>query len=232
MREVERLGELNLEKMTDEAYENEIFLVESCLGLPNNFMKLSFEEQSMLMLYTDGEIVEPFSGKKTKGNILASYLMIYPNKKVLERIFITKKVITGIDGSGNEIFEERKEIDSNMFSQYLQIKASAGALWKKNNLKDLVKVVRELIEYGGLKDEDILERTILDDAMSGDRSNFTARMRSIAVKIKGMEKSNQLQQVNVYVEGGGKQLNKIIAESSGNNNYDLGIIECEIDDNE
>jgi hypothetical protein len=49
------------------------------------------------------------------------------------------------------------------------------------------------------------------------------RNRSLAVKIKGMEKSNALQQINVYVEGGGRQLNRTIIESSGNDNYELGI---------
>ena len=38
-----------------------------------------------------------------------------------------------------------------------------------------------------------------------------------------MEKSNALQQINVYVAGGGKELNKTIIESTGNDNYDLAI---------
>lgn len=116
-----------------------------------------------------------------------------------------------------------------MHPQYLRIKANASAMWRKNNLKDLVTIVREMVEYGGFKDEDLIERAIVDDAMSEDKSNYTARMRQMAIKIKGMEKNNQLQQINVYMESGGKELNKRLAESSGNNNYDLGIIEGEID---
>jgi hypothetical protein len=101
----------------------------------------------------------------------------------------------------------------------------ASGTWKKYNLKELVKSMREIISNDGFKDEELLERGIVDDALAKDKTNYTARMRALAIKVKGMEKTNALQQINVYVEGGGKQLNKTIIESSGNDNYDLGIEE-------
>lgn len=207
----------------DEAYENEASLIEAELGLPPAFMGLGTQEQQMILLYLDDDIVETSSQKKTKGNVFASFLMTYPNKTLLSKIFVDVEIPNGTNADGSVAYKYIKQVDDEYMPQYLRLKAMSSAVWKNNNLKELIKSMREIIENGGFKDEEMIERVIVDDALSNDKSNYTARMRSLAVKIKGMEKTNALQQVNVYVKGGGRELNRTIIESSGNDNYDLGL---------
>lgn len=207
-----------------ESLENEMFLVESEMGLPKAYMLLEDCAKQVLMGYLESDLEEPYSGLKTKGNIFASYLMAYPNKKVLKSLFVETLVETGAyDKDGDPIQKVVKKVNPERFEVYTRLKQQSGAYWRKNNLKDLVRPMRDIIQQGGFKDEDILERAIIDDALSEDKSQFTARMRSLAVKVKGMEKTNSIQQINVYVEGGGKQLNNTIIEASGNDAYDLGL---------
>jgi hypothetical protein len=139
----------------------------------------------------------------------------------------TVEIAIGTDMNGNALTKDIQVLDDEQMPLYLKLKAMASGTWKKYNLKELVKSMREIISNDGFKDEELLERGIVDDALAKDKTNYTARMRALAIKVKGMEKTNALQQINVYVEGGGKQLNKTIIESSGNDNYDLAIEDSE-----
>ena len=207
-----------------ESYENEMFLVESEMGLPKTYLLLEDCAKQVLMGYLEAGLEEPYSGLATKGNIFASYLLSYPNKKVVKEMFMEVLVDTGqFDKEGNSIQKVIKKVNPEKFAVYTRLKQQSGAFWRRNNLKDLVKPMRDIIQQGGFKDEEVLERAIIDDALSEDKSQFTARMRSLAVKVKGMEKTNTLQQINVYVDGGGKQLNDTIIEASGNDAYSLGL---------
>ena len=105
---------------------------------------------------------------------------------------------------------------------YLKLKAQASSVMKKYLPKELIRTLREIVTNSGMKDEELLANAILDDALSNDKSSYTARMRALAVKVTGLEKQTSLSQINVYVDGGGSKLNETIIESSGNDNYDLG----------
>ena len=215
-----------LDKVKDgslELYENEFALMEQAIDLPPAFMRLEEQQQQMILLYLEPEYLETYSGKYTKDDVFASFLATYKNKDLLNKIFATDEVVVGTDSEGNKLTREIKVINQDYMPQYLRLKAYAKSLWKSNNLKEMVKTMREIMSNDGFKDEELLERSIIDDALAKDKSAYTMRNRSLAVKIKGMEKSNALQQINVYVEGGGRQLNRTIIESSGNDNYELGI---------
>jgi hypothetical protein len=204
-------------------FENEVYLMEQEMGLPVAYMGLEDVAQKMLMYYIEPNVLEPNSREETQGNILASFMMAYPNKKIFEDLFITERQESGVDGSGNSVFEWVTYKNPEKANTLLRIRQMAGAYFRKNRLKELVKPMKDIMLQGGFKDEEILEQEIMNDALAKDKSNYTARMRSLAVKVKGMEKKNSLQQINVYVEGGGKELNRTIIEASGNDSYDLGI---------
>jgi len=229
-REVEKLQNVNTQTYIDsmrensvELFENEYALLGEDIGLPPAFMQLDMNLQQMLLLYIDDEYIEPNSMKPTKDSAFISFLATYPNQEVVKKIFKMIEVAVGTDQNGEAIVKELKVINDEEMPLYLKLKAMASGTWKRYNLKELVKSMREIVSNDGFKDEELIERQIVDDALSKDKSNYTARMRALAVKVKGMEKTNALQQINVYVEGGGKQLNKTIIESSGNDNYELGI---------
>ncbi len=232
VRDVESLKNVNtatymdsIKKNDIDLFENEYALLGDSIGLPPAFMQLEIQLQQMLLLYLDNDYIEPNSMKPTKDSAFISFLATYPNQNVVKKIYKTVEVAIGTDMDGNAITKDIKVLDDEEMPLYLKLKAMASGMWKKYNLKELVKSMREIITNDGFKDEELLERGIVDDALAKDKTNYTARMRALAIKVKGMEKTNALQQINVYVEGGGKQLNKTIIESSGNDNYDLGIEE-------
>ena len=215
-----------------ELYENEFSLMQEAIDLPPAFMRLDEQQQQMILLYLEPDFIEPYSLKSTKDDVFASFLVTYKNKNVLKKIFIKTEVNAGVDPNGNTLTREVTTINPDNMAEYLKLKAYAKSIWKRNNLKELIKTMREIMTNDGFKDEEMLERTIIDDALAKDKTSYTMRNRALAVKIKGMEKSNALQQINVYVEGGGKQLNKTIIESSGNDNYGLGYGESDGDRDE
>ncbi len=209
----------------NEGYENEAWVMEREMGLPESYMRLGEVEQRMLMLYME-DVREPMTGESTYGKVFTSWL--YANRteggiRIPTDLFI-KEIDTVIDSKTGELVEVEKTVPNpDKMNLYLRLKARAFATWRQNNMHELVKPMREIFKNAGLKDEQLLEQAIVDDALSADKSNYTARMRSLAVKVKGMEKNNTLQMVNVYVEGGGDKLNRTIIEETGNDTYDLGL---------
>jgi len=209
----------------DEGYENEAWVVEREMGFPESYMRLGEVEQRMMMMYME-DVREPMTGESTYGKVFTSWL--YANRqeggiRIPTDLFI-KVMDTAVDSKTGELVEVEKTVPNpDRMNLYLRLKARAFATWRQNNMHELVKPMREIFKNAGMKDEQILEQAIVDDALADDKSNYTARMRSLAVKVKGMEKNNALQMVNVYVEGGGNKLNRTIIEETGNDTYDLGL---------
>ena len=202
-------------------YENEYHLIEKTLNLPQKYMELSEIEQKMVLLFIDKDFIEPNSGKKTENNAFISFLASYHNQTIIKKIYKDESRTIGFDKQGNELTEEYKIIDSDELPLYTKLKTHATMLWKTNNLKEISKTMREIMTNDGFKDDELLEQKILSDAMSDSRDSFTIQNRRIAVDIKGMKKPQGLQQINVFLRGGGKEANKEIVESTKNVVYDL-----------
>ena len=94
-------------------------------------------------------------------------------------------------------------------------------VWKTNNLKEISKTMREIMTNDGFRDNELLEQKIVSDAMSDNRDSFTIQNRRLAIDIKGMKKPQGLQQINVFLNGGGKEANKEIVEVTKNEVYTL-----------
>lgn len=212
-----------------EMYENEYELIKDSLGLPVQFMQLGELEQQMVMLYIDPDYVEPHSGKKTKNNIFISFLASYQDENVVASLFKYDYVHAGFDKEGNELKKAIKVPNPHHYHKYLRLKALSTNVWHSSNLKEIAKSMRELVENGGYRDEEVLERKILDDAMSDERDSFTMQNRKIASEIKGMKKPTALMNINLFNKGG-KEMTEIIVAESGNEAYDIIPKEVVVDD--
>lgn len=204
-----------------EKYENEYHLVEQSLSLPQKFMELGELEQRMVLLYIDKDYIEPNSNEHTKNNSFISFLASYENQAVVKKIYKFAERTVGYDKEGQPIKEMYKAINDKEMTLYLQLKSHATSVWKNANLKEICKSMKEIVANSGYRDEELLEQVILSDALETDKSAYTMANRRLAVDIKGLKKPMGLQQINVYLDGGGKKANEIISEVTGNKNYQL-----------
>jgi len=202
-------------------YENEYHLIEQTLNLPEKYMELSELEQKMVLLFVDKDFVEPNSGKKTENNAFISFLASYHNKSVIKKLFKIQEKHVGFDKDGGKLYEDEIIVDPEELPLYTKLKIHATMLWKKNNLKEISKSMREIMTNDGYRDDELLEQKIVSDAMSDTRDSFTMQNRRLAVDIKGMKKPQGLQQINVYLKGGGKEANRDIVAVTKNEAYDL-----------
>lgn len=202
-------------------YENEYHLIEQTLNLPKKFMELSEIEKSMVLLFVDKDYIEPHSGKHTENSSFISFLASYHNQDVVKRLYIEKEKTIGYDKQGNKIVETYKIIDPKELALYQKLKKHAIALWTTNNLREISKSMREIVTNNGFRDNELLEQKIVSDAMSDKRDSFTMQNRRVAVEIKGMKKPQGLQQINVFLDGGGKQASKEIAKTTKNKAFDI-----------
>ena len=202
-------------------YENEYHLIEKSLNLPQKYMELSEIEQKMVLLFIDKDFIEPCSGKKTENNAFISFLASYHNKSVVKKIFRIDSRIIGYTKDGTDLLEYYTVVVPEELPLYTKLKTHATMLWKANNLKEISKTMREIMTNDGFRDNELLEQKIVSDAMSDSRDSFTIQNRRLAIDIKGMKKPQGLQQINVFLHGGGKEANKEIVDSTKNVVYDL-----------
>lgn len=204
-----------------ELYENEYYLIEQTLNLPQKYMELSELEQKMVLLFIDKDFVEPNSGKKTENNAFISFLASYHNKEVVKKIFRVDSRIVGYTKDGTDLLEYYTVVVPEELPLYAKLKTHATMIWKENNLKEISKTMREIMTNDGFRDDELLEQKIISDAMSDSRDSFTMQNRRLASDIKGMKKPQGLHQINVYLKGGGKEANKEIVNATNNLVYDL-----------
>lgn len=204
-----------------ERYENEYHLMEQSLNLPAKFIELGKLEQQMVLLFVDKDFIEPISGKHTENNAFISFLASYENKEVIKKIYIEDYKIVGYDKDGEPIEEKFIKLNPEHLDLYMKLKKHSAMIWKKYNLKEISKSMREIIANDGFRDTEILEQTVIADALSKERDSFTMQNRRLAIDIKGLKKPKGLQSINVFLKGGGQESTKIVAETSGNNAYDI-----------
>ena len=228
IREVEPLSDYNEQKHLEavkkgeiELYENEYHLIEQALSLPQKFMELGELEQRMVLLFIDKEFIEPHSQKKTENDAFISFLAAYDKKEVVKSIYMLESKIIGYDKDGNEMLEYFTIINPEKLPLYMKLKSHATMVWKNSNLKEISKTMREIMTNSGYRDEELLEQRIMSDALSNDKDNFTMQNRKAAIDIKGLRKPTSMQQINVFLEGGGKKANDVIIETTKNEVYSL-----------
>lgn len=202
-------------------YENEYELVKGSLGLPPAFMKLDEFEQQIVMFYNDADYIEPNSKKHTKNNSFVSFLSCYKDQELVSKLYKEVSIEDGYDREGKTLWKKVIQPNPEYRVQRYRLKTLSTAIWESANLKEISDRMRTIIENDGFKDDELLSRIILDDALSSERDSFTLQSRKMAMDIKGMKKPSSLQNINVYLSGGGDKANRVIVEESGNQAFEL-----------
>lgn len=235
-RQVEPLATYDEEKYLEvvkngekDKYENEHHLIEQSLALPQKFMELGELQQRMVLLFVDKDVVCKYTGRKTLNNVYESYIMSLQDKSVLNKVYKPKQIQVAQDEDYMPVYSDSKEeyeINPDSTALLLQLKAKAATVWRDSNLREISKSMREIVVNGGFRDEELLEKVIIDDALesyTGDKEkdSYTMKNRRLAIDVKGMKRPSKLQQINVYYDGGGKQASKAVVDVTENQAYNL-----------
>lgn len=219
-RELIDLKEISVEDLTEilrnkeiELYENEIELLDlKSYGL--NLNELGEKETNYVFNFLDNEMSNPFNDKKTKNDLLNSFVMTFDNhEEISNLIWELRPFITGYDRDGNEIAEMRTYIKD--FVLYRKWKSRSIKFWNDKNLDGYIDNFRDLIE-GNLNRNDIIRDAIFNDSIRDDVSEtFKMQNRRLFVDTSGMKNVRETSGINVFVSGGGREMASSIEEITG-----------------
>jgi hypothetical protein len=232
---------------TIDQIENELAILGGINAIiPNNLLgKLTEDEFILLVLFTSNEIYCEFTNKKTYGDILSSYIMTFydqdtPKGKSVkflvdksferERVFLRTEKEEGMNDLGEfsktkEVYNERYKIKSMQY--YLKLKAEAIAFWNNKSLQNNVKTVKELIN-GNISEIERFNDMVFEKAMTSTDESIQARFASIYSKNKGLDKTKNVNIINMYENYGGKERVGVIAQVTGQRNLQLdAVLEAE-----
>lgn len=226
--ELPEIEKTDIEKYLQDARRYSNAIIEDYKGLPDKISSLDEISARQLLFFTQDK-VNPWTGKRTLGNVVESYMMSgaytdeYLNKhfKKEERkklVKVEKGNFGDIDGE-KEFYETVTEYKIN-HKIYQKIELEAFRNWNSKELSVYVLEVQKLA-LGNMSPEDLIKFYVNMGIVQSDNSKERLAWIKEGMKIYNMEKSAQMQQINVYVNGGGRELNKTIVESSGNDNYNL-----------
>lgn len=219
-RELVDLREIDIEDLTLilrnkelELYENEIELLDlKPYGL--NLNEIGEVETNFVFHFLDKEMTNPFNNKKTKNDLLNSFIMTFDNHdEISNLIWEVRPYLTGYDKDGNELFEPRTYIkDYVLFRRW---KSRAIKYWNDKGLDRYIDNFRDLIE-GNLDRKEILKDAIFNDAISDEVSeNIKIQNRRLMVDILGLKNTRDTSGVNIFVSGGGREMAKSIEKMTG-----------------
>lgn len=198
-------------------YENSILE-----NVPSGLAEKGILAVRLFHYFLDSETINEYTGKPTMLDLEESYIMsgVYPEEH-LKKIY--------------EVYQEEVEVrrkDGSMVTEYqtkyrvlnrsadMALRSEARKFWYKNNL-DQFFLEAQQYKRGNIPFVDQLRFAIETDALKpGDTAN-----RKMAMDIHGMKNKFGQVNINVYTQGNGEKLAKTIIESSGNDNFALGIPE-------
>lgn len=205
-------------------------LIEQPEGLPLGVLDLDETSLRQMMNYIDKGVCN-WTGKSTYLDKVVSFINsgAYSDsylEKVFGHKYITKtrnvKRGSNVDKGSYEETDENEEIRYYIKNknEYAKIEIDALQNWERKKLGVFFEEYLTF-KYGKLTKE-LVEQTILSGIVESQDENMKLRWVKEAKDILGMSKgSNNLTQVNVYNDGGGKGLGKKITEVSGNDNFNI-----------
>lgn len=206
-------------------------IVESTQGLPESVKNLDEISLRQMSNYTQEKICE-YTGLSTLSNKVVSFINsgAYTDKylnRVFGSRFVTKvkKSKNGIEkGMDTDIEEEEKEIKYFIRDQreYAKIEIDALQNWTSKGLDTFYEEYMQFM-YGKLT-KGFVDRSLMAGYVGAKNENTKLKYLKLIMDSLGMGKNtNTAVQVNVYKDGGGKELNQEIISVSGNDTFDLGI---------
>lgn len=185
-----------------ELLENELKLLDlGVIGM--NVDELDARNVSFLLNFLDNEIYNPHTNRKTKSDIMNSFIMVQPNHDTIsESIWNVKQ-----ENIGSEDYPKYKDVVTiKDFALFQKWKLRAIKHWNSNKLDDYTTNMKTLLE-GKLDRAEILKDVIFDDAISNEVSEKTKLdSRKHMIDILGLKKERANNEVNVFHSGGGKDL--------------------------
>lgn len=212
-KEIANLSDLAVDGL--ERHENSILH-----NVPDTLAEKGTIAVTLFLYFMDADIVNPWTGKKTHLNIEESFIAsgVY-GEEHLEKVYSVEEVEVEVrrrDGTSVIEYETVYEVIDR--AENMRIRAEALRYWNNNNLNSHFKEMQE-VKRGNIPFSELLAMAIETDALRpGDTVN-----RRMAIDIHGMKNKNANRNINIYLDGGGSKHNKEIAETTGNDNYDLGL---------
>ena len=169
------------------------------LGVPPTFFDLSLQEQAMLMFYLSSDFEHPLTHKKTHMNILHSYISAYLSDTEIKSIW---EIIELRNEHGDIMGYKSKVKNSKKYAE-----VQSRALIKFNENPKITEVWNDLVKMTlGAEPADLLRNAIIQDALYAEQYQDKNANRKLAVDILGMGGEKAGASVNVFLDGGGKEL--------------------------
>jgi hypothetical protein len=200
-------------------YANSI--LEDTEGLPVSFTELDEIAARTLINFLNNTI-NPYTNKSTFGNITESYMI---SGAYTDEYLKKHSKHTVVENERGDIQKETYEFDHR---EYAKIQIKALNMWQKKKL-DVVMNDYKALRYGKIEPKDIIENAILSGITGSNNEKEKIDYIKLGIKVFGLDKNAGSQPINVYVDGGGKELTKSIVSSTGNSNFDLGLDKITID---
>lgn len=207
--------------------ENELALLDSqSLGM--NIDELDERDLLFALNYLDNEITNSYTEKKTKNDILNSFIMTFENSYDIS-LSIWSAIDVNVGNEDNPIYV--KEVKIKDIAMYSKWKLRATKHWSKNRIEDYVFNLKTVLE-GKLDRAEVLKEAIYSDAISDDVSErVKLESRKMASNFLGINKETQSNSVNIFHTGGGKELIDGI-DNFTRDDYSVIDAEIEVIDNE
>ncbi len=188
----DRLGEVEVEvaKMKRE----------NMLGVPSAFYELDKQEQGMLMFYLSSDFVHPLTRRHTHMNVVQSYVAAYLDD---DEVF----------GIWEKVGDKETGFYAGKVKNYKKYNALQIAAAERFNAKPMMKEAWEqMMQMSfGMNPEDLLKSAIMSDALYGNDYRDKNANRKMAIDILGLNKDTDIGGVNVFLDGGGKELVDVVA---------------------
>lgn len=216
-KEIANLQDLSLDGTV--RHENSILY-----NVPDTLAEKGTVAVTVFLYFMDSDTINPWTGNKTHLNIEESFIAsgVYGVNHLENVYFVEEKEVKVKRRDGTSVIEYQTVYEVIDRAENMRIRAEALRYWTKNNLNNHFKEMQE-IKRGNIEFSELLKVAIENDALRpGDIAN-----RKMAIDIHGMKNKNANRNINIYLDGGGAKHNKEIVESTGNDNYSLGLMEAE-----
>ena len=174
---------------------------ENHLGVPSTFYELTPQEQSMLMFYLSSDFVHPVTNKRTHMNVLQSYIAAYVDDDEIGKTWEIKE-----DKQGNRTLGKVKNA-----RKYAELNTLAIQRFNQNPV--MMEAWNDLVRLTfGANPEDMIRNAIMKDALYAENQADKNANRRMAIDILGLGEDKSNQSINIFLDGGGKELAEVYSD--------------------
>lgn len=229
-RKLPELEHIDESDVKDIILKNELTLLENELSLLDekklgfNLDELNESDVSFVFNFVDKDTVNPYTEKKTKNDLLNSYIMTFDNYESISKSIWE---ITYVNNGTDDKPKFDKKITIKDFPLYRKWKIRASKYWADKKLDDYVVNMKTLFE-GKVERSEILKEAIFNDAIDENVSEkVKLDSRKQMIDILGLKKERANNSINIFHQGGGSDLVNSLKDMS---NMEVEVVDMEIDE--